>query len=250
MPDHRASGTGECCRAAGLSVTFCGRTTAGTPHRTPHSFSLHFPFLGISQPLHIPVKDTDCVAHARCLQSRGLGKSRRGLETAVRCDRPGFDSRTCGLARRWSGFGRRCASCSDVVARKNDGWLLCSIRLTAGPTSVARMNSFCILFARGSLFVSLSMTGALPTIFLHTAATIKPALDVVRAAQAMADESSMLAHMATTVSSEDRQALPSHAEALCLRKTPLLLTWLTSSTFIPTMILPGLAHTVLSNRIK
>jgi hypothetical protein len=70
-----------------------------------------------------------------------LEKSRWGLETAVRCDRPGLDSRTCGLARRWSRVGRRCVTRPDVVACKNDGWLHCGIRLTAGLTSIARIES-------------------------------------------------------------------------------------------------------------
>ena len=41
-------------------------------------FHFHFPLLGNSQPLHIPVKDTDCLTAARCLQSRVLGKVQMG----------------------------------------------------------------------------------------------------------------------------------------------------------------------------
>lgn len=63
-------------------LSACGRTIAGTL-RTPHSFSLHFPFLGTSQPLHIPAQDTDCLALARCRP--GAWESPNGV-SKWRCD--------------------------------------------------------------------------------------------------------------------------------------------------------------------
>jgi hypothetical protein len=88
----------SCSRAV---CHICGRTTTGTSHPAFLFTSLLLPFLGIPQPLHIPVKDTGrrAVLLIRDVSStRVLEKFRRDLETAVRCDRPGLDSRTCGLA--------------------------------------------------------------------------------------------------------------------------------------------------------
>ena len=77
-PTRRASATGECCLAAGLSCQqpVDERQQGQVAPRIP--FHFHFPLLGISQPLHIPVKHTDCLTAARCLQSRGLGKVQMG----------------------------------------------------------------------------------------------------------------------------------------------------------------------------
>jgi hypothetical protein len=130
VPNHRASGTGECCRAAGLSVTSGGRTTSGTPH--PAFLFTSLSFLG-----HLPASPHSREGHGlsySCEMSPvpGSWKSPDGV-SKQRCDaiaRGSIREPVAWLCR----VGRRCASRSDVVARKNDGWLHCSIRLTAGLT--------------------------------------------------------------------------------------------------------------------
>jgi hypothetical protein len=104
-------------------------------HFTPPSFLGHPPASPHSREGH---GVTGCVTHPRCLQYHGLGKVQTGSRNggAMRSSGARFENLWLGS---WSRVGRRCASRSDVVARKNDGGLHCSIRLTAGLTSVARI---------------------------------------------------------------------------------------------------------------
>jgi hypothetical protein len=138
-PTRRASVTGECCLAAGLSVSSLWWTNDSRDRSHPAFLFTSLSFLGWAPHSRAGHGLSYC-----CEMSPvpGSWKSPDGVSKR-RCDAivRGLDSRTCGLARRWSRVGRRCASRPDVVARKNDGWLRCCIRLTAGLTSVARIES-------------------------------------------------------------------------------------------------------------
>jgi hypothetical protein len=141
VPIRRASGTGECCRAAEscLSHLWTNDRRDTAPripfHFTPPSFLGHPPASPHSREGH---GVTGCVTHPRCLLYQGLGKVQTGSRNggAMRSSGARFENLWLGS---WSRVGRRCASRSEVVARKNDGGLHCSIRLTAGLTSVARI---------------------------------------------------------------------------------------------------------------
>lgn len=106
----------SCSRAV---CHICGRTTTGTSHPAFLFTSLLLPFLGIPQPLHKPMKDTGCFTHPRCLQYQDLGKVQTGSRNggAMRSSGARFENLWLGSCSR---VGRRCASRSDVVARKNE----------------------------------------------------------------------------------------------------------------------------------
>jgi hypothetical protein len=90
-PTRRASVTGECCLAAGLSVSSLWWTNDSRDRSHPAFLFTSLSFLGWASPTlsTFPCR-TRTVLLLRDVSSPGvLEESRWGLETAVRCDRPG-----------------------------------------------------------------------------------------------------------------------------------------------------------------
>jgi hypothetical protein len=122
----------------------------------------HFTFLswlGISQPLHIPVKETDCHTAARCLQSRGLGTVRMGSRNggAMRSSGGSIHEPVAWLEDGVGSVGGVLLVPTSSLVRMTVGFIAVSDRLLASRPLLGS-NRFCVLFARGSLFILLSMT--------------------------------------------------------------------------------------------
>jgi hypothetical protein len=156
-PTRRASVIGECCLAAEQQPVD-ERQQGQIAPRIPFHFTF-LSWLGISQPLHIPVKDTDCHTAARCLQSRGLGIIQMGSRNggAMRSSGGSIHEPVAWLEDGVGSVGGVLLVPTSSLVRMTVGFIAVSDRLLASRPLLGS-NRFCVLFARGSLFILLSMT--------------------------------------------------------------------------------------------